>query len=209
MSETKANILVLFAHPSVHRSEVNVHLKARCEADDRVTLVDLYEEYPDYHIDIDREQQRLLDHDVIVFMFPLYWYSTPSILKEWQDLVLEYGFAYGKDGIALKGKTFLCSVTAGGVSEAYNAQGFNHYTLRELLRPLEQTADLTGLNYLPPLALFGARTAIEDGRLNEHLNCWDYLVEALAEDRNQLCKTCDSLNTINAHVTSLHKGAMS
>ena len=71
-------------------------LRQATQGRERVTLVDLYGEYPDYRIDIDREQQRLRDHDVVVFMFPLYWYSTPSMLKEWQDLVLEHGWAYGQ-----------------------------------------------------------------------------------------------------------------
>ena len=41
---------------------------------------------------------------MIVFQHPVYWYSSPAILKEYQDLVLEYGFAYGHDGHALDGK---------------------------------------------------------------------------------------------------------
>ena len=54
-----------------------------------VTAIDLYAEYPDYNISIEREQQRLVEHDVIIFQFPIYWYSTPALLKEWQDLVPE------------------------------------------------------------------------------------------------------------------------
>ena len=37
-------------------------------------------------------------HDVVIFQFPLFWYSTPPILKQWQDIVLEYGWAYGEGG---------------------------------------------------------------------------------------------------------------
>ena len=165
-------ILLLFAHPSLERSEVNVELLAASRGEPDVTVVDLYAEYPTWRIDIDREQQRLRDHDVIVFMFPLFWYSTPALLKEWQDLVLEYGFAYGKDGTALHGKQFLAAMTAGGAEDAYREQGHNHYTIRELLRPLEQTATLCGMDYLPPFALFGARTALEEGRIGQHVSHW-------------------------------------
>ncbi|MCV5747032.1 NAD(P)H-dependent oxidoreductase, partial [Escherichia coli] len=77
-----------------------------------MTCVDLYGEYPRFNINIDREQQRLREHDVVIFQFPLYWYSTPAILKEWQDLVLEYGFAYGTEGTELQGKTMLCVLSA-------------------------------------------------------------------------------------------------
>lgn len=74
-------VLVLFAHPAPGRSEVNVPLFNEAKLNKHVTAVDLYAQYPDFNIDIEREQQRLVDHDVIVFLFPLYWYSTPSILK--------------------------------------------------------------------------------------------------------------------------------
>ena len=95
-------VLILFAHPSIHTSEVNKPLFEAASHQKNVTLVDLYQEYPTYNINIEKEQQRLRDHDVVMFMFPLYWYSTPSILKEWQDLVLEYGFAYGSGATAIK-----------------------------------------------------------------------------------------------------------
>ena len=176
-------ILVLFAHPSQHRSEVNLPLMRATTDNSAVTVVDLYAEYPSLDIDIEREQQRLRDHDIIVFMFPLYWYSTPSILKEWQDLVLEYGFAYGHDGKELHGKRLLCAITAGGLEDAYRHQGYNHYTIRELLRPIEQTATLCGMIYLPPYALFGSRTAQEDGRVKAHIDCWCRILEDLIEEK--------------------------
>jgi len=190
MTDRKATItrrvLVLFAHPSLDRSEINAELLSVSRATSDVTVVDLYADYPDYRIDIDREQQRLVKHDVVVFMFPLYWYSTPPILKEWQDLVLEYGFAYGHEGHALRGKTFLCAISAGGAADAYCADGYNHFTLRELLRPLEQTALLCGMHYLAPFALFGARTALEEGRVPGHLAEWRRVLESLRDDRVDL-----------------------
>lgn len=174
------------------------------EGHDHVTLVDLYREYPDYRIDIEREQQRLRDHDVIVFMFPLYWYSTPSILKEWQDLVLEYGFAYGSEGTQLHGKVFLCALSAGGSAQAYRAEGYNHFSVRELLQPLEQTANLTGMRYLPPFALFASRTAVEEDRLHLHLAQWQTLLDALVEDRVDWTRAA-MLPTLNDGLASFLK----
>ena len=182
MPDRNNRVLILFAHPSRDRSEANIPLFEASAGHPGVTVVDLYGEYPDYRIDIDREQERLREHDVIVFMFPLYWYSTPAILKEWQDLVLEYGFAYGADGTALQGKTFFCALSAGGPANAYRADGFNHFTIRELLQPLEQTARLTGMHYLPPFALFGSRTAMDEDRLAAHVADWGRLLTALVED---------------------------
>jgi len=176
-------VLVLYAHPSTHRSEVNAPLFTASSELEGVTLVDLYGEYPTYDIDIEKEQQRLKEHDVIVFMFPLYWYSTPSILKEWQDLVLEYGFAYGKKGTALHGKTFFCALSAGGAEEAYQTDGYNHFTINELLQPLEQTSRLTGMEYWPPFAIFSARTAAEEDRIPQHVENWKTLIKAVIEEK--------------------------
>lgn len=182
-SKPRRRILILLAHPSLDRSEVNRLMRDAVVAMDGITLMDLYAEYPDFQIDIDREQQRLLDHDVIVFQHPLYWYSTPAILKEWQDLVLEHGFAYGVEGTALHGKLFLNALTAGGTEAGYRAEGYNHFTIRELLHPIEQTAVLCGMFYLPPFALFGARTAVEEGRVGQHIDDWIRVLEALRDDR--------------------------
>ena len=176
-------ILVLYAHPSPDRSEVNRHLAQAASGVRGVTLIDLYAAYPDYGIDVDREQARLLEHQVIVFLHPLYWYSTPAILKEWQDLVLEHGFAYGTEGTKLHGKLFFSALSASGPEPAYSEEGFHHFGIRELLNPLEQTAHLCGMVYLPPFALFSARTALEDGRLEAHIADWVRLLQALRDDR--------------------------
>ena len=195
-------ILVLFAHPSLDRSEANRPLALATSRIDGVTFVDLYADYPDFQIDIDREQARLLEHDVIVFMHPLYWYSTPAILKEWQDLVLEHGFAYGEGGTALHGKIFLDALTAGGAEAAYCAEGYNHFTIRELLHPLEQTAALCGMLYLPPFALFGARTAVEEGRTGAHVADWVRVLEALRDDRLDIDAARD-LPVLNADLGAI------
>lgn len=176
-------ILVLFAHPSLDRSEVNRPLAEAVSNLDEITLVDLYAEYPDFQIDVDREQERILAHDVIVFLHPLYWYSTPAILKEWQDLVLEHGFAYGSEGTALQGKILFNALTAGGLEAAYQAEGYNHFTIRELLHPIEQTAALCGMTYLPPFALFGSRTAVEEGRVSQHVADWIRVLKALRDNQ--------------------------
>ena len=195
-------ILVLFAHPRPDRSENSSVLAEAARGVSAVTFVDLYAEYPDYHIDIDREQERLRAHDVVVFMFPLFWYSTPALLKEWQDLVLEYGFAYGSEGRALEGKLFFNAVTAGGRREAYTREGQNRFELRDLFTPFEQTVCLCRMQYLPPFALFGAGHAAEEGRLEPHAEDYQRLLQAAAEDRIDLaraegvCALSDDLDTL-------------
>ncbi len=196
-SKPVRRILLLLAHPSLDRSEANRPMADAVVDIEGITLIDLYAEYPDFQIDIDREQQRLLQHDVVVFQHPLYWYSTPAILKEWQDLVLEHGFAYGSEGTALHGKIFFNALTAGGIEAAYRAEGYNHFTIRELLHPLEQTAVLCGMIYLPPFSLFGSRTAVEEGRIGRHVADWIRLLVALRDDRLDI-ETAQSLPRLNS-----------
>ncbi len=200
------SIQVLYAHPSPRRSEVNAPLAAAAAAVDGVTVKDLYAEYPDFHIDVDREQADLRAHDVLVFLHPLYWYSTPAILKEWQDLVLEHGFAYGSGGTALHGKIFFTALTAGGPESAYCAVGYNHYTIGELLQPLEQTASLCGMTWLPPFALFAARRAVEEGRLDRHVAGWVRLLEALRDDRLDI-EAARGTERLNADLDAIFRKA--
>ena len=120
-------------------------MAGRAKEVDGLTFVDLYAEYPRFDINVEREQERLLAHDVIVFQFPMFWYSTPSIVKEWLDLVLEHGFAYGTGGKALAGKTMMLALTAAGPADAYAKEGYQHYPIRTFLTPLEQSARLKSI----------------------------------------------------------------
>jgi glutathione-regulated potassium-efflux system ancillary protein KefG len=145
MPDTARRILVLFAHPAIHKSRINRVLADAIRDLPGVTFHDLYDAYPDFHIDVHREQELLLDHDVVVFHHPFFWYSTPAILKEWQDLVLQHGWAYGSEGKALVGKLLVSVISTGGRESAYQAEGHNRFTMRELLAPIEQTAHLCGM----------------------------------------------------------------
>jgi putative NADPH-quinone reductase len=176
-------VIAYYAHPGHRFSQVNAQMYQQAQSVERLTLVDLYAEYPRFDIDIDREQQRLLDHEVIVFQFPLFWYSTPSILKEWQDLVLEHGFAYGTGGIRLAGKRMILAITAAGPEDAYTPDGYQHHHLRTFLRPLEQTATLCKMDFLPPYVLYGALKAPGAGQVKPHAAGYRRLLEGLRDDR--------------------------
>lgn len=148
-------ILILFAHPALQKSRVNIRMIEEVQALEGVTLHDLYQVYPDFHIDVRQEQDLLLEHGILLFQYPLLWYSTPSLLKEWFDLVLEHGWAYGRDGRALWGKKFLSVLTTGAGEASYSRSGEYHFSIRELLAPMEQTARLCGMDFLPPFVVHG------------------------------------------------------
>jgi glutathione-regulated potassium-efflux system ancillary protein KefG len=162
----KQSILVLFAHPALHKSRVNIRMIETIKGLEGIEFRNLYELYPDFHIDIKREQQQLIENDIIVWHHPFYWYSAPAMLKEWIDLVLEHGFAYGRDGNALKGKKVLSAITAGGRREAYSEEGFNQFTMRQFLVPFQRTVSLCNMEYLPPFVVHGSHLLQEEQMKN-------------------------------------------
>ena len=183
--EAHPRILILFAHPAVEKSRVNNRLAAAVRKLAGVTFNDLYEEYPEFDVDVGREQRLLADADLVILQHPFFWYSTPALLKQWEDLVLEHGWAYGSEGTALQGKRILSAITAGGREEAYPPEGHNRLTMAELLRPIEQTARLCGMDWLPPFAVHGThRMSVE--QMERHAADYRRAVEALRDGRLDL-----------------------
>lgn len=77
-----AKLLVYYAHPGHKYSHANKAMVEVAKTVNDITFVDLLAEYPRHTINVEKEQERLREHDVILFQFPLFWYSTPSIIKE-------------------------------------------------------------------------------------------------------------------------------
>ena len=201
MSEVANRILVLFAHPALDKSRVNRVLIEGLGDLEGVTFHDLYEAYPDFGIDVAREQSLLLEHDLIVAQHPMFWYSTPAILKEWQDLVLEHGWAYGSEGTALVGKLWLNVITTGGREVAYAAAGHNRFTIRELLRPLEQTARLCGMEFLPPFAVHGTHGMRAD-EIQSHASEYRRLLVAFRDGQVDL-ERARAVERLNADLAAI------
>lgn len=149
-------VLLLYAHPAHHRSRVNRALVAAARSVEGVTVHDLYETYPTLDIDVPAEQALVEAHEVLAWQHPLYWYSTPAVLKEWQDQVLTLGWAYGPGGTRLQGKPFVLGLSTAGSAEAYTPAGFHGTTLEALLAPIRQTARLCQLRWLPPTVAHSA-----------------------------------------------------
>lgn len=171
-------VLLIFAHPAFHRSRANKVLVKAAQSVEGVTFHDLYAHYPSFDIDMEAEQQLLKTHDVLIFQHPFYWYSTPSLLKEWQDLVLEYGWAYGPGGTALKDKLFMSAITTSGSRDAYSHTGMHGRTMRELLAPLDQTFKLCQMQRLPPFVIHGA-SRMEPEALEQHATQYQRVLRAL------------------------------
>ncbi|MET0963583.1 MAG: NAD(P)H-dependent oxidoreductase [Noviherbaspirillum sp.] len=157
-----SRVLVLYAHAAPHASRVNRRMIAAARSLPNVTVSELYEQYPDFVIDIEREQSLLAQAELVVMQHPIQWYGMPSLQKEWVDQVLEHGWAYGQEGTVLAGKHFLLAATTGGSAQAYSAQGEHGHPFAAFLPPYRQTAQLCGMHWVEPLVMHGAQQASEE-----------------------------------------------
>ena len=191
-------ILILFAHPAFQKSRINKYLVKAVYNLEGVTFHDLYEFYPEFDIDVKIEQSLMMNHDVVIFHHPFFWYSTPAILKEWQDLVLEHGWAYGREGNALSGKLFFNVMTTGGKEDTYTEDGFHGLTIRQLLAPIEKTAKLCKMIYLPPFVVHGTH-ALNDNDIKESAQKYSILLELLRDEKitKEHLQNLDYLNDYN------------
>ncbi len=191
-------VLILFAHPRYEKSRTNRTLLRKLADLENITIHDLYERYPDFHIDVAREQQLLLEHDLIVLHFPLYLYGAPAIVKQWMDLVLEHGWAHGEGGDKLVGKPIFAALTTGGTRTSFAHDGFNRFTLAELLRPLEQATHLCRMVWLPPFAVQGTYRLTE-ATLAEYAELYRRTLLTLAQAPPQ--ETMQGFELLNDWIT--------
>ena len=157
--------LVLVFHPHLEKSQVNRKLMDAANETGDVTVVDEYAAYPDFKINVEHEQELIETHDRIVLQFPFYWYSSPALLKEWEDEVITAGWAYA-GAHALKGKELKLVVTTGSDAAKYRKDGEYSHTMEELLSPFEVVAYKVGMNYAEPFLVQGTAT-IGDAELNQ------------------------------------------
>lgn len=149
-------ILVISGHPDYKSSLAN---RAILDEFHRLVpsadIVYLDAEYPDFNIDVPREQKRLVEADTVVFEFPFWWYSAPSLMRRYFEMVLSHGFAYGSTGTALHGKKLIVSFTAGAPEAAYSPEGYQHYAMEQFIPQFKALSNLCGFNWQEPVVSFG------------------------------------------------------
>ena len=131
-----AKVLLLYAHPESQDSVANRVLLKPATQLSNVTVHDLYAHYPDFFIDIPREQ---------------------ALLKEWLDRVLSRGFASGPGGNQLAGKYWRSVITTGEPESAYRYDALNRYPMSDVLRPFELSAGMCRMHWLSPIIIYWAR----------------------------------------------------
>jgi len=138
-------ILVVLGHSNYKNSLSNKTIVEKIKDSENITVRNLDDISENCQFDVEAEQTALSGADVIVFQFPLHWYSVPAILKKWMDDVFTFGFAYGPGGDKLTGKKVIFSLTTGGPTEAYSPDGDKGYTVEQFIAPLLQTCSFTGM----------------------------------------------------------------
>lgn len=109
--------------------------------------------------DIENEQQKVEWCDLMIWQFPLWWFSVPGILKGWVDRVFAMGRFYGKDKLyeqgVFKRKKALLSLTTGGPEEAYLRDGLQG-DIHNMLKPIHRgMLRFTGFHVLRPQIIYG------------------------------------------------------
>lgn len=145
---TKKNILIVSGHTDLKHSVANkTILENLYRLLPEAEVAKLDELYPDFRIDVEAEQQRLLRADIIVLQYPLFWYTAPSILHRWIEDTFVHGFSHGSTGDKLKGKKLVLSFTAGAPEEMYRQKETTGFGLEDLLLPYKAMCHLTQLEY--------------------------------------------------------------
>lgn len=130
--------------------------------------------------DIKQEVQRLRDAELLVIEFPLWWHSTPAIMKGWFDKVFALGVVWDSDhrysNGFLRGKKVLPVIGAGDLESLYQPDGIHKATLTQHLYPLlHSTLAHAGLDVMKPFVAYGLTIASDEerqellGKLDAHL----------------------------------------
>jgi glutathione-regulated potassium-efflux system ancillary protein KefF len=158
-------ILVIHAHPYPRSSRATAALLGAVRGMPTLEVRSLYDLYPDFDVDVNAERAALERAQLVVWMHPIYWYTVPALLKQWFEVVLAKGWAYGEGGTALQGKECLWAATTGADEAAYTEQGKHAHAFEAFTPVVRQTARFCGMRWLEPFVLHGGHV-VSEAQLN-------------------------------------------
>jgi NAD(P)H dehydrogenase (quinone) len=140
--------------------------------------------------DIVGEIEKVQQASIILFIFPLWWYSVPAIMKGWLDRTLAMGVAWDTGRIyekgLLRGKQAMVITNAGGPAEFFKRDGRHKAAVNDILHPINHTTlGFCGLNVhesFVALNVLGSTPQVLDKVLEE----LKFRVENLATSPNWL-----------------------
>jgi len=177
--------LIILAHPDINNSTINRRWKQELEKyPEEFIIHELYNEYPDWNIEVEKEQQLLESSEHIIIQFPVYWYSYPPLLKKWMDDVFAYGWAYGKNGNKLVGKKFGLAMSIGDKEENYAPSGSVGFSVDEIIIPFKATTAHIGAIALSYFSLFRASFQISGEEVEQSAKDYiRYILRTKSEER--------------------------
>jgi NAD(P)H dehydrogenase (quinone) len=136
--------------------------------------------------DVEAEARKLEGCDLMIWQFPLWWFSVPAILKGWVDRVFAMGRTYGGERFyeqgVFKGKRALLSVTTGGPEAAYQKGGWNG-DIHAILRPIQRgILRFTGWEVLAPHIVY-APVRVSDEERQARLDALAARLRAIEHER--------------------------
>ena len=113
--------------------------------------------------DVAAEIDKLKRADLVLFQFPMWWFSMPAILKGWIDRVFVYGGLYTSrmryDQGYFRGRRAMLSVTTGAPGPTHGPSGRNA-DIDLLLWPLQFTLHYMGYGVLPSFVASGVEGSL-------------------------------------------------
>lgn len=175
------NILIVSGHTNLNNSVANKKILEELSKKLPNAEIDyLSKLYPDYKINVEEEQKKLMKADIIVLQYPLFWYSMPSLLEKWMEEVFKHGFSHGSAGDKLKGKKIIVSLTTGAPEEAYN-------NIDEFLNPIKASCKLCQMKYVGSVVTYGVSYQLRNEKGKEiedkAINHADRLIEMIRNNK--------------------------
>ena len=174
------NILIVSGHTNLNDSVANKKILEELSKKIPNAQIDyLSKLYPDYKINVEEEQKKLMKADIIVLQYPLFWYSMPSLLEKWMEEVFKHGFSHGTAGDKLKGKKIIVSLTTGAPEETYN-------NIDEFLNPIKASCKLCQMEYIGSIVTYGVSYQLRNEKGKEiedkAINHADRLIEMIRKN---------------------------
>jgi NAD(P)H dehydrogenase (quinone) len=176
-------VLVVYAHPnpaSFNRAILDALLEGLRGAEHDIRVNDLYAEGFNPILDrvdlelanrgvvpeqIATQQRSIMWAEALVFIYPLWWFDRPAILKGWFDRVFTNGFAFKYTASGMQGllpqRKALVIVTVGGEPSEYKQINFAEH----LVRPTtDGTLALCGVRHIEDKVFYAVPTVSDEER---------------------------------------------
>ena len=149
--------LIILAHPDLTRSMANKKLKEEAEKNTDIIVHDIYKEYPNGKIDLEKELNLIKETGTLVLQFPIQWFNCPSLLKEWIDTVFMAAHFTESGEKILANKKIGLAVTTGAPKEVYEGK------LEGILAPFVLSIDYLNAKNIPIFSVHG----VMPGKISE------------------------------------------